>query len=95
MKFLCIYEGENPSAAIVNENKIEMFIEEERLNRVKHSSNIFPIRAIQRVLKDCNLKLNGIDGICIPWDLDAYEQSKEVQTHYELVNKEFPPDSGT
>jgi carbamoyltransferase len=95
MKFLCIYEGENPSAGIVSDGGIEIFIEEERLNRIKHASQMFPIRAILRCLEETSVSLNDIDGIAYPWDLDAYIPSGEVESHYRSVNELYPPDSAT
>jgi carbamoyltransferase len=95
MKFLCIYEGENPSAGIVSNRGIEIFVEEERLNRIKHASQMFPIRSILRCLSETSLSLNEIDGIAYPWDLDAYLPSGEVESHYTSINERYPPDSAT
>ncbi|MDR1272442.1 MAG: hypothetical protein LBK04_05570 [Clostridiales Family XIII bacterium] len=95
MKFLCIYEGENPSAGIVSENGLEIFVEEERLNRIKHASQMFPIRSILRCLSETSTSLEEIDGIAYPWDLDAYLPSGEVESHYALINGLYPPDPAT
>jgi carbamoyltransferase len=95
MRFLCVYEGENPSAGIVSDDGIEIFIEEERLNRIKHASQMFPIRSILRCLSETSTSLNEIDGIAYPWDLDAYLPSGEVESYYKSINELYPPDSAT
>jgi carbamoyltransferase len=95
MKYLCIYEGENPSAGIVSERGIEMFVEEERLNRIKHASFMFPIRSVLRCLKDTGTALGDIGAIAYPWDLASYAPGGEVDRHYETANKAYPPDSAT
>ncbi len=95
MRFLCIYEGENPSAGIINENGINIFVEEERLNRIKHASQMFPIRSLLRCLQETSIMLNDIDAIAYPWNLDSYAPFGEVESHYNTVNVTHPPDSAT
>ena len=51
------------AAVLVIDGKIAAAIEEERLNRIKHTDK-FPIAAIEFVLRECNLELADLDQIC-------------------------------
>lgn len=51
------------AAVMVIDGKVAAAIEEERLNRIKHTDK-FPIDAIQFVLRECNLTLADLDQIC-------------------------------
>jgi carbamoyltransferase len=51
------------SAVMVIDGKVAAAVEEERLNRIKHTDK-FPISAIQFVLRECNLTLADLDQIC-------------------------------
>jgi carbamoyltransferase len=95
MKFLCVYEGENPSAGIVSEKGIEIFVEEERLNRIKHASQMFPIRSVLRCLQESSVSPDKIDAIAYPWGLDLYAPNGEAEAYYKSVNELYPPDSAT
>jgi len=55
------------AAAIVSANKVLAAIEEERLNRIKHS-NKAPINAIRYCLEAAALKLNRVDAIAVAGD---------------------------
>ena len=48
------------SACIIIKGKLEFGIEEERINRIKHSSG-FPIEAIKYCLKFSEIKINEVD----------------------------------
>ena len=51
------------SIALIKNGNIEFALEEERLNRIKHSAG-FPIKSLKYCLDYKNLKLNDIDLIC-------------------------------
>ncbi len=51
------------SAVLIIDGKVVSAIEEERLNRVKHTDK-FPARAIRFVLEENNLTLDDIDQVC-------------------------------
>lgn len=53
----------DPAVALVRDNKIVAFVEEERFNRIKHSEGFFPHRALEWVLKKEGIKINDIDRI--------------------------------
>ena len=60
---LNIFHGD-ASACIIVDGKIKIAIEEERINRIKHSSG-FPIESIKYCLNYLNLKISDINYICI------------------------------
>ncbi|HYW10274.1 MAG TPA: carbamoyltransferase N-terminal domain-containing protein, partial [Longimicrobium sp.] len=62
------------AAVLVEDGRIVAAIEEERLNRVKHSS-AFPARAIARCLAEAGARLDDVDRVAIAWSepyTDAY-----------------------
>lgn len=60
---LNIFHGD-AAACIIKDEKIIVAIEEERINRIKHSSG-FPIKSINYCLKYSNLDISDIDFVCI------------------------------
>ena len=60
---LNIFHGD-AAACIIKDGKILIAVEEERINRIKHSSG-FPIKSINYCLKYSNLKISDIDFVCI------------------------------
>lgn len=60
-------QNHDASAALVIDGELIANLEEERLNRLKHSvGEQFPRLAVQKILKDNNLTLDDIDVIAIP-----------------------------
>ena len=55
------------SACLIKDNQIIAAIEEERVNRIKHSPD-FPIKAINEILKISNLDFNDITDIALNSD---------------------------
>lgn len=60
---LNIFHGD-AAACIIKDKKIIIAIEEERINRIKHSSG-FPIKSIKHCLDQTNLKISDVDFVCI------------------------------
>ena len=60
---LNVNHGDSSAAIIIN-GKITSFIEEERINRIKHWAGI-PLLSIKWCLKNSKVKFNDIDIICI------------------------------
>ncbi len=58
--------GHDSAASLVVDNKLVFAVEEERLNRKKHSGDI-PINAIKECLRYANLKLSDIDHVTFFW----------------------------
>ena len=60
---LNIFHGD-AAACIIKDNEILIAVEEERINRIKHSSG-FPIKSIKYCLEYSNLKISDIDYVCV------------------------------
>ena len=60
---LNIFHGD-AAACIIKNDKILIAVEEERINRIKHSSG-FPIKSIKYCLEYSNLKISDIDYVCV------------------------------
>lgn len=58
------------SVALVKDGNLEFALEEERINRIKHSAG-FPIKSIEYCLNYNNLKLNDINSICFNFNSRA------------------------
>lgn len=56
------------SAVLIEDGKLIVAVEEERFNRIKHSPNIFPYKAIDFCLKYANIKLTDLDHIAYYMD---------------------------
>ncbi len=64
------FYGHDASAAVVDDDRCLIAIEEERLSRIKHS-NFFPTRAVRRCLQDWRVASKAIDAVAIPFS-EAY-----------------------
>lgn len=68
MKILGVHSGHDSSAAILIDGKIIADVQEERFNRIKHSSNV-PINSIQYCLKTAEIEdISDIDYISLSWE---------------------------
>ncbi|HAX97672.1 MAG TPA: hypothetical protein DCY12_01930 [Candidatus Atribacteria bacterium] len=68
MKILGIHAGHDSSAAIVIDGTVIADVQEERFNRVKHSSNV-PIKSIQYCLNKAEVSdINDLDYISLSWE---------------------------
>src|SRR5688572_14738515 len=89
MTTLGIYNlGADPSAAIIQNGHAIAYVEEERLLRYKHASDIFPIRAIDQVMKQANLSWRDIDSISFPWECAKYDDGR-IESHYQKINLKY------
>ncbi len=83
----------DPSISIVRDGKIIFYIEEERLTRVKHSHNQFPIKSIKVALKKFNIKINDLQAITYNWDFNKYQNGfmknffSQIRTQYSVDKK--------
>lgn len=59
--------GHDSAASILKDGNLVFAVEEERLNRKKHSG-AFPIESIHEALKFSNLDISEIDHITFPWN---------------------------
>jgi carbamoyltransferase len=93
MAILSFYEGVNPSAGIAS-GAPTFFIEEERLNRVKHSDWKFPIKAILACLSAASVEVHDLEAIVYPWDSPMYGDGR-LATFYDQVNRQYGTDEAT
>lgn len=71
------------SIALVVDGKLLFALEEERINRIKHSAG-FPIKSLEYCLQYYNLELNDIDLICFNFNPKANFLSKIKYTVFNL-----------
>ena len=64
----------DPSAVLSKNGKIIAGIEEERLSRIKHASNIFPIKSIEFCLSEAGIDFSDVDTIVIPDNPDLFKK---------------------
>jgi len=90
LKILGIFHSHfDPSAALVVDNQIIAHVEEERLIRNKHAKGKFPIRSIDYVLREGNIKITDIDYITQAWDTQKYDNGI-IANHYKKINTMYP-----
>ena len=63
---LNINHGDSSASILIN-GKVNSFVEEERINRIKHWAGI-PLLSIKSCLNSADLKFNDIDVICVNYD---------------------------
>ena len=89
MNILGIFHSHSdPSAAFVRDGHVVAFVEEERLNRVKHARGYFPSKSIGYVLDASGMTISEVDCIAQAWDCEVYD-SGEMAAHYEQVNANY------
>lgn len=66
--------GPNSSAAIVGNNEILAWAEEERFNRIKTAPNAYPARAMEFCIKEARKQGFEVSGIGYAWDCDTYAE---------------------
>ena len=84
----------DPSISIVRDGKIIFYIEEERLTRIKHSHNQFPIKSIKVALKKFNIKINDLQAITYNWDFNKY-QNGFMKNFFSQIRKQYLVDKKT
>lgn len=92
--YLGINLYQDPSAAIVRNGKVLFFCEEERLIRVKHAKNYYPIKSINECLKKANIEFDQLSAISINWDIPKYTNGT-IAKFYQNINKYYKVDINT
>lgn len=64
--------GQNPSACLLINGKLDAFSHEERFTRIKGSDRLFPGLAITWCLKQASITLSDVDYIAVNWDCNKY-----------------------
>ena len=84
----------DPSISLVKNGKLLFYIEEERLNRIKHSHNIFPLKSIEVALKKFKISINDLECIAYNWDFKKYSGG-HMRNFFNKFNKQFKIDKDT
>src|SRR5882724_8950708 len=58
------------SACLVQDGRLVVAVEEERITRKKHSWDLPPLQSVQLVLREAGLKPDDIDAVAYGWNLD-------------------------
>jgi carbamoyltransferase len=74
------------SVAFVENGNVIFAIEEERLSRVRHAYDSYPLLSIQRCFKDYSISENDIDFIAVGWDYpELYRLHELAWNHLEFA----------
>jgi carbamoyltransferase len=93
MRYLSYFHGIDPAAALVDDGRVVAYVEEERLSRVRHAPNLFPLRSIKACLELGKVRLEDIDSIVYGSDAPRYAAG-EMARFYDDINTRYPPDAG-
>jgi carbamoyltransferase len=85
-----LYHNHDPSAAIFTDGELIFAAEEERYTRQKHANDMFPEKAIQQCLDECNLEVTELNKILIPDDLHLRYRSLSHQLKESLFHTQSP-----
>lgn len=94
MNIIGYHHGRDPSACLLQDGRVTAFVEEERLIRYKHATNVFPIRSIDACLRQAGLTLADIDCFAYGYDATRFGNG-EMAAFYDRLNRRYPPDPGT
>ena len=74
----------DPGAALIIDGELKIFVEEERLNRIKTSTGILPIRSIKACLDEVKLKIQDVDLVSITGETyeDIIPRTSEWLIHH-------------
>ncbi len=84
----------DPSISLVKDGKLLFYVEEERLNRIKHSHNIFPIKSIEMALKRFDISIDDLQCISYNWDFDKYSGGY-MKNFFRKFNTKYRVDQNT
>ena len=94
MIVMSYFSGVDPAAALIRDGELVAYVEEERLIRFKHATNIFPVRSIEACLEKAGATLSEVDSFVYGWDAMRYADGR-MEAFYEDQNKRYPPDDAT
>ncbi|MEE2789010.1 MAG: carbamoyltransferase N-terminal domain-containing protein, partial [Myxococcota bacterium] len=69
-----LFEGGDPSAALIRGEEIVALAEEERFTRIKHANNIFPSQAVAFCLAQAGIDIRAVDAIAVGWDATKFPE---------------------
>ncbi|MBX9639590.1 MAG: hypothetical protein K2X97_07660 [Mycobacteriaceae bacterium] len=78
---------DDPAAALVVDGRIVAFVEEERLNRIRHARSMMPTLAVAYVLREAGITLDEVDVIACGWDLPRFHSIRG--TSWDIDDTQF------
>jgi carbamoyltransferase len=94
MNIIGYHHGRDPSACLLQDGRVIAFVEEERLIRYKHATNVFPIRSIDACLRQGGLTIGDVECFAYGYDATRFGNG-EMAEFYDRLNQRYPPDPGT
>ena len=94
MNIIGYHHGRDPSACLLQDGRVTAFVEEERLIRYKHATNVFPLRSIDACLRQAGLTLADINCFAYGYDATRFGNG-EMAAFYDRLNRRYPPDPST
>ena len=79
----------DPSAILLKDGELIAGVEEERLNRIKHSPGFIPRRSINFCLSNANIKIRDVDYVA--YHHSTYEGTEEELKNYFIYNFGMSP----
>ncbi|EAQ04088.1 nodulation protein [Pseudooceanicola batsensis HTCC2597] len=93
--YVGIFEGHfDPAVAVVRDGEVIAFNEEERLTRNKHAAHAYPVRALEKTLKDVGIGPEDVAAICVNWDAEAYGDGR-IGTFFQSLRDRYDVDAAT
>ena len=80
-------QGPNPAAALLKNNKLLAFAEEERFVRIKNATSFLPIYSIKFCLNKANIKLKDVNKIGFSWKCKQYKNEVLKNDNKKFKNK--------
>ncbi len=80
-------QGPNPAAALLKNNKLVAFAEEERFVRIKNATSFLPIYSIKFCLNKANIKLKDVTKIGFAWKCKQYKNEVLKNDNKKFKNK--------
>jgi carbamoyltransferase len=91
-----VFNTHDSGVALVNDGRPIIIVEEERLNRIKHTHE-FPRQSLSYLLQEGWLSFSDLDGIAIPWNLKRFRRTfaasilKSFPAGLNLINQRSHP----
>ncbi len=80
-------QGPNPAAALLKNNKLIAFAEEERFLRIKNADSRLPVNSIKFCLNKAKIKLTEVNRIGFAWKCKEYKKNVLNNENIKFNNK--------
>jgi|TARA_B100000315_G_C14570923_1_gene585449 carbamoyltransferase len=86
-----VFIGADPSVCLLQDGKVISMVEEERIIRLKHATDHFPVQSIKSCLGQGSMTIDDIDYVTYPWETDKFT-SGYIKNFYDSLNKKYNKD---